>query len=328
MEISVVVPTYNRCRIVLRTLETLFAQTVSPSRFELVVVVDGSTDDTAVALKKLHPACGFQIIEQENRGLAGARNSGYKTAQSELILFLDDDMLCDPELLEAHLDAHKEMQDIAGFGAIFLSPESPPSLAAQCFNREIGSSHIRRKANPNLAWELRECIFSNTSLLRRKLESLEGFDEAFRMREDLEFGIRLFQTNTRPLPIPRATAYQYYNKTHMDLIRDAKAFAEADFLLAQKHPKTKIDGHLSSVDIEHNWKHAARSLAARNPRLAEWILRPICNVSELLYPIPAFQNLGVRTLQGRRRIHWLHRMRELQMSAERNPHPHNLSIER
>ncbi|MGC8550824.1 MAG: glycosyltransferase family 2 protein [Acidobacteriaceae bacterium] len=69
MEISVVVPTYNRRQTVTRSLETLFAQSAPPSRFELIVVVDGSTDDTAEVLKKLHPACGFQVIEQENRGL-------------------------------------------------------------------------------------------------------------------------------------------------------------------------------------------------------------------------------------------------------------------
>jgi glycosyltransferase involved in cell wall biosynthesis len=315
MEISVVVPTYNRCRIVLRTLETLFAQSVAPSRLELIVVVDGSTDDTLVELKKLHPTCGFQIIEQQNRGLAGARNSGYKAARSELILFLDDDMLCDRELVAAHLDAHKGMRDIAGFGAILLSTDSPPSLAAQCFNREIGSSHIRRKSDPSIPWAIRECVFSNTSILHSTLDSLGGFDETFRMREDLEFGIRLLQTTTRPIPVPCAIAYQYYNKTATDLIRDSRAFAEADYLLAQKHPTISIEGHLSAVKVENDWKDFARNLAARKPELSDFILQPLCHLGERFYQIPAFQNLGIRALQARRRIHWLHRIKELQTNA-------------
>lgn len=315
MEISVVVPTYNRRDTVRRTLDTLFAQSLAPSRFEVILVVDGSTDDTAVALQQLRPACGFRVIEQENRGLAGARNTGYRAASASLILFVDDDMLCDPGLVEAHLNVHKGVNSIAAFGAIFLSPDSPPSLAAECFNREIGSSHIRRKSNPELKWELRECVFSNSSLLRRKLEELGGFDERFRMREDLEFGIRLFQTGVHPVSVPAAIAYQYYDKTSEDLIRDSKAFAAADLLLAKKHPTTKIKGHITALDSESGWKHTVRSLAARKPGAVDLVLRPICALGETFYPIRPIRNLGIRALQARRRIHWLRRVTELRRNA-------------
>lgn len=317
MDISVVVPTYNRRRMVVRTLEALFAQRLSPSRFEVVVVVDGSTDDTAEVLKKLRPACGFQVIEQENRGLAGARNSGFKAARSERILFLDDDMLCDPELVGTHVQAHADGESIAAFGAIFLSPDSPASLAAECFDREIGSSHLLRRTKPDLPWELRECIFSNTSLSRQALESLGGFDETFRMREDLEFGIRLFETGVQARTIPAAIAYQYYDKTSADLIRDAEAFAKADFLLAQKHPGASIDGHLSAARAEDGWKGTMRSVLAGQPWLADLLLRPVCGLAEMLYPIPVARNFGVRALQARRRIHWLHRIAELRLSHGR-----------
>jgi GT2 family glycosyltransferase len=299
----------------MRCLETLFKQSLSPSRFEVIVVVDGSTDDTAEALKHVGPTCGFQVIEQENRGLAGARNSGYKVARAELVLFLDDDMLCDSGLVEAHLKAHAGTDPIAAFGAIFLSPDSPPSLAAKCFKREIGSSHLKRRSNAKLNWELRECVFSNSSLLRSKLDALGGFDESFRMREDLEFGIRLFQTCVSPMPIPEAIAYQYYDKSSEDLIRDAKAFAMADFLLARKHPDTKLTGQIAPLNGGSGWKHTARNIAARNPQIADLVLRPICNLADKLYPIRTLRSLGVRTLQARRRIHWIHRFRELQSTV-------------
>jgi len=314
MDISVVVPTYNRSRMVVRTLETLFAQTLSPSRFEVVVVVDGSTDDTAEVLKRMHPACGFQVVEQENRGLAGARNSGFQAARSERILFLDDDMLCDAELVGTHVHAHAGGGCIAAFGAIFLSPDSPRSLAADCFDREIGSSHILRRTKADLPWELRECIFSNTSLSREALDSLGGFDETFRMREDLEFGIRLFETGVQPRPIPAAIAYQYYDKTSADLIRDAKAFAKADFLLAQKHPGARVEGHLSAGAVEDSWKDKTRSVLARRPWLGDLLLVPVCELGERLYPISICRNMGVRALQARRRIHWLHSLMDLRLN--------------
>lgn len=315
MEISVVVPTYNRLDTAMRTLETLFAQSLAPSRFEVIVVVDGSTDGSAAALKQLRPACGFQVIEQENRGLAGARNTGYKAARTNLVLFLDDDMLCDPDLVRVHLDAHAGADPIAAFGAIFLSPDSPDSLAADCFNLEIGSWHLARRSNPDIQWDLRECVFSNSSIARNRLEQLDGFDESFRMREDLEFGIRLFQTGVQPMPLPGAIAYQYYDKTSVDLIRDSRAFAKADWQLARKHPNAMIRGQITALNSDRSLKHTVRKLAARAPVAADLLLRPVCAIAEALYCVRPVRHLGVRALQARRRIHWLHYISKLQQSS-------------
>src|SRR5579862_3767242 len=139
MDISVVIPTYNRREVVRGSLETLFRQSLPPSQFEIIVVVDGSTDGTADSLRSLNPPCRFRLIEQENRGPAGARNTGFRSAESELVLFLDDDMRCDPALLTAHIAAHRGPDPTVAFGAIFLSPDSPQSLATECFQREIGA---------------------------------------------------------------------------------------------------------------------------------------------------------------------------------------------
>lgn len=318
MEISVVVPTYNRRETVQRTLQALFAQSLAPHRYEVIVVVDGSTDGTFEALQQLHPACGFHVVEQENRGLAGARNTGYRNAHTDLLLFLDDDMQCDPGLVEAHLHAHREVDSIVAFGAIFLSPDSAPSLAAECFNREIGATHIQRKSNPDLPWTIKECTFSNASIARKWLEKLGGFDESFRMREDLEFGIRLFQHDhpVRPLPLPAAIVYQYYDKTSRDLVRDARAFAVADFLLSQKHPAAKLQGPVNTIDQERGWKPTLRRIAARMPAAADLLLGPLCAVGQFFYPIRPLRNLGIRALQARRRIHWLHHVLKLRKNAE------------
>lgn len=90
MVISVVVPTFNRREVVKRTVESLFAQDFPSADYEIIVVVDGSRDGTADALRALKAPCRFQIVEQANKGLAGARNSGAQAAGAELLLFLDD----------------------------------------------------------------------------------------------------------------------------------------------------------------------------------------------------------------------------------------------
>ena len=314
MEISVVIPTFNRSEIVSCTLNTLFAQDFPASLCEIIVVVDGSTDGTAAALKSLKPPCRFRIIEQENRGLAGARNTGYRAAQAPLVLFLDDDMLCDPGLVSAHVAAHRGHDPIVAFGALFLSIDSPPSLAAECFNREIGAFHLKQRSDPSAKWQMSDCIFGNASLSRELLQRLGGFDEKFRMREDLELGVRLFSAGVQSLYVSNAISYQHYEKTSADLIRDAEMFAVADVQFARKHPEAQIQGHLSWLEKEPRWKQAIRSFAASSAVFEVCCLAPLCSLGQRFFRISALRNIGVRALQIRRRIHWLRIVERLTIS--------------
>jgi len=306
MGISVIVPTFNRRELVRRTLDTLFAQSLPPSRFEIIVVVDGSTDGTAEALSSLRPACRFRVIEQENRGLAGARNTGFRAAETNLLLFLDDDMLCDSGLVAAHVAAHRAGVRIAAFGAIFLSPDSRPSVAAECFNREIGAFHLDHKALADASLHEDEAVFSNSSIPRALLAEAGGFDESFRMREDLELAVRLFRSGVQARYIPDAVAHQYYDKSSADLIRDSEAFAVADTMFARKHPEALDSGYLSWLTQDPPWKKILRRIAALFPVAADCILIPVCKLGEVFFRVSRIRSLGVRALQMRRRIHWLH----------------------
>lgn len=305
MDISVVVPTYNRRTIVSRALDTLFAQKFSPERFEVIVVVDGSTDGTAEELSKLKPECKFRVIEQENRGLAGARNTGFRVAQSDLVLFLDDDMLCDPGLLEAHLVAHRESRECVVFGALFLSSDSTMTLASECFGREIGAFHLRHRRDAAAPWSLTDCVFSNSSLPKKMLQQAGGFDEQFRMREDLELGLRLRARGVCMRYAPEAIAWQYYDKTVADLLSDAEGFAVADLNLARKHPHELIEGHLQWIENQKGLKSKIRGFAASHSFLEELFLVPVCKLGEAFIGIAPFRDAGVRALQMRRRLHWL-----------------------
>lgn len=313
MDISVVVPTFNRREMVKRTVESLFAQKFPPSQYEIVVVVDGSEDGTADALRGMKAPCRFSIVEQENGGLAAARNSGARAAVGDLVLFLDDDMLCVPELVGAHVEAHRGALRTVGFGSIFLSPESPPSLAAECFNRELGGFYLRQKADEADAVEDLEHVFGNSSLSRELLMEAGGFDESFRMREDLELWVRLAGTGVRSSYVERAVAYQYYAKTGADLIRDAEAFAVADVMFARKHPEMRNHGQLRLLERTPRWKQPLRRMAAMSPAAADLLLAPMCGLGEAFFKVPLMRNMGVRALQLRRRIHWLHKVLALGM---------------
>lgn len=304
MDISVVIPTYNRREIVHRSLETLFTQTLQHSRFEIVVVVDGSTDGTADSLHGLHPPCRFRVIEQENKGPGGARNTGFRATAADLVLFLDDDMRCDPALLAAHVAAHARGNADAVFGAIFLSPDSPRSLAAECFQREIGAFYLEHKRDPKVGWQIKDWVFLNTSISRRLLEEAGGFDETFRVREDLELGIRLSAQGVRSRYASNAIAYQYYDKTPAKLIVEARAFAAADVQFARKHPDAIIAGQLNWLARQSRSRQFLHRVAASAPILADLILVPICFLGEIFFRVSPIRSMAARALQLRRRVYW------------------------
>lgn len=308
MDISVVVPTYNRREMVKHTIESLFAQDFPPAQYEIIVVVDGSVDGTAEALHGLKAPCKMSILEQANGGLAAARNAGASIADGDLLLFLDDDMRCVPELLAAHAAAHIHSPRTVGFGCIFLSPESPPSLAAECFNRELGAFYLRHMAEEADVADDLEHVFGNSSLPRELLKEAGGFDARFRMREDLELWVRLAAMGARSAYVKRAVAYQYYAKTHADLIRDAEAFAVADVMFARKHPKVRRYGQLQMLERTPRWKRPLRRMAAISPAAADLVLAPFCGLGERFFTVPLLRNLGVRALQMRRRTHWFHKV--------------------
>lgn len=96
--ISVVVPAYNHRDHVLATLDSVFAQTYGD--YEVIVVNDGSPDDTREVLRPLAEAGRIRYFEQPNRGQPAARNRGLAEARGDFVAFLDDDDLWPPDKLE------------------------------------------------------------------------------------------------------------------------------------------------------------------------------------------------------------------------------------
>ena len=100
--LSVVVPTFNRRALLARCLRSLAEQDYAREQFEVIVVDDGSTDDTQQFLSDFKSEFEFRIIAQPNRGLAAARNAGIRAARNSIVVLLDDDLICSPLLLSAH----------------------------------------------------------------------------------------------------------------------------------------------------------------------------------------------------------------------------------
>ncbi|MBK5925901.1 glycosyltransferase family 2 protein [Rhodobaculum claviforme] len=194
---SIVVPAYNAAATLGATLESLVRQTLGD--FEVVVVDDGSSDATGALVRQLGDP-RVRLVRQNNRGLAGARNTGIAHARGAFIGFCDADDLWQPRKLAAHV-AHLEANPQVGLsyaGSAFIDAAGRPTghvqrprlrgiTAAHVFKRNpVGNGSapvMRRAALDAIAW-------------RPAGETARDwwFDESFRQSEDIECWLRLALT--------------------------------------------------------------------------------------------------------------------------------------
>src|SRR5258708_5322521 len=104
---SVVIPAYKRVARVERALGALAHQTQDRDAFEVIVVSDGSTDGTLDYLEHAHLPFNLAFATQENAGPAAARNRGLTLAKGSLVVFVDDDIVAGPRLIEEHVRTHE-----------------------------------------------------------------------------------------------------------------------------------------------------------------------------------------------------------------------------
>jgi GT2 family glycosyltransferase len=187
---TVVIPTYNRVRSLVQVLQALERQTASLSRYEVVVVLDGCTDETESALATYKPPFELRWHQQENSGLAAARNRGAQHARHEVLLFVDDDVLPDPGLVAAHLQAHEQHAGVIVQGYMPIpegwSQDGATLLYARRYEEAMS---LLREGVPG-QWHLWS---GNISIRRQTFERVGGFDPALFRRyggEDTDFSLR------------------------------------------------------------------------------------------------------------------------------------------
>lgn len=140
---SIVVCIYNRGLQALDCLESLLR--LEGGEFEMVLVDDGSTDDTPEQLERFragHPQAAINIVRlEQNRGVSGARNAGVQAARGEFVLFTDSDCTVDPGWLGEMLAAFTAPQVAAVAGAV-VNP-APQNWAERAY---VGTSRIHRSS--------------------------------------------------------------------------------------------------------------------------------------------------------------------------------------
>jgi glycosyltransferase involved in cell wall biosynthesis/peptidoglycan/xylan/chitin deacetylase (PgdA/CDA1 family) len=299
IKLSVVITTYNRRDVLARTLPTLFAQDLPAEAYEVIVVVDGSTDGTAEFLRSVKAQCAVRILEQPNRGQAAAQNVGLNAACGDLVLFLDDDILCDRGLLREHIAAHADADPSLVFGMVLQFPESPRTLAADWVRELNEMAFARLPLDGRIVQPYDATIEANSSALRSTLLAAGGFDEG-RIHAHDDLGQRLWSMGVQFRMQRTAIVHELYVKSSRDVVlKDGSWYGRSEVNLCRKHPQIRPLSRLRHLAADKLWKRVYLVWAARLPVSPELILRAPFWVAERLRRIPWVRRVGIRLLEIR-----------------------------
>jgi glycosyltransferase involved in cell wall biosynthesis len=185
--ISVVLPTWNRAHLVHKAIDSVLAQTYSD--FELIVVDDGSTDETPAALARYGDR--IRVVRRENGGLSRARNSGIEAARHEWIAFLDDDDEWEAGMLAAHAAAVRAHPHVVAHATntcvISAKGERTNLFALRGFTETARAGIVERP----LVWILRGCFFTQAVMVRRQALRDVGLYDPSMIYEDVDLFSKL-----------------------------------------------------------------------------------------------------------------------------------------
>jgi len=258
-EVSVVVCSRDGARTLPVTLAALRCQTIDPGRFEVVVVDDGSSDETAAIAR----AAGAEVVRlSPSQGLAAARNAGVAAARTPLVAFTDDDCEPTPSWLAEVLEAMSPpgVDGVGGwvqpacdsaFRRRFLQDVNPltplagdllrsraPLYRLMLYLRGICGLAPRLQDGA----ELYAVVGANMTLRRALLDALGGFDPAIRFggeEEELCMRARRLRPAARLRYAERAVVIHHFPPSPVDGLRRARAYGRGHRQTARRHPEVR-----------------------------------------------------------------------------------------
>lgn len=221
---SVIIPTYNRERLLRLTLESLTRQTLPLDSFEVVVVDDGSTDRSEQVVGEFEDRLMVRYAFQEDEGyrVAAARNLGLTFASAEICVFVDSGVILHSGCLAAHLESHRASPvpvAVCGYVYCFNEGNEDGSLIEQAINYEDPDVTIAQLREQGKWLDWREGLWAkygddgfgdlpapwivyitcNASAPTAAVRAVGGFDETYRSwgTEDIDLAYRLHQSGAR-----------------------------------------------------------------------------------------------------------------------------------
>jgi glycosyltransferase involved in cell wall biosynthesis len=272
--VSAIIPAYNAELYLAKAIESALAQTFR--NFEIIVVNDGSTDNTAQIAHQFKD--DVQYVYQSNQGLAAARNTGIRHAKSQIIALLDADDLWDPEFLQVMVELFEKHPDAAAVYCGFKYIDAQGNIVGKPSLRVVSPELFHRTQVMQGNW-LSACAV----LFRKSIAEEVGlFDESLRALEDQDLWIRLSANHAFiGVPVPLVK----YRQHGSNMSKDPRHMITADEKLMEKvfgswdnnissWPKVKVIAYGN-----HFRSAAVRYLAAGNYEKSTYYLCRLAEVS-------------------------------------------------
>jgi glycosyltransferase involved in cell wall biosynthesis len=197
---SIIIPTYNRASLLEEALASAVAQTYRP--LEIIVVDDGSIDDTAAVVDRWRQMlvndsdATVRYCRQPNSGVSSARNHGLIESRGDFIQFLDSDDILNPEKLSLHIACLKQYPGCGYVFSDWVRFENPPAWAPILVNAAAEMDSAGLYCSPRVKWAM-------VGMYRRKAVYETGpYCEDMVTGEDKEFNLRVLLTTPRVVYLP------------------------------------------------------------------------------------------------------------------------------
>jgi GT2 family glycosyltransferase len=251
-DLTVIIPTYNRWKNLAKVLVALDEQTYPLERIEVVVVSDGSTDETNRFLQEYCPDYVYRPVFQSNQGVAAARNTGLQHARAERVLFLDDDVCPAPALIKEHLTWLHQHENAVILGPM-LTPQDTRLLPWVMWEQSM----LEKQYNSMMIgeWEptARQFYTGNTSVDKRQIQRVGGFDPAFTRAEDVELAYRLKDLGMRFFFNPQAIGFHYAERSFESWMGIAYIYGKNDVQMDRQKNQHWL---LPKIRAEYHTRHA------------------------------------------------------------------------
>ena len=246
MNISVIIPTYNRKNFLKSCLQSLFRQSYPKGQYEIIVVDDGSTDGAREMVQKLKFK-NLRYYYQKNQGPAAARNLGIKHAQGKIIAFTDDDCIVDQDWLRSLVEKLIRDKKIVGAGGRILAwkPKNLIEKYAEVFLFGSKGDTIKGKFQPPFL------VTANCAYYAKTIKKIGLFDSSSRLlEEDLDLSWRLNFLGYQFAYAPSAIVYHRMPQTLKSLLAKYFLYGRGKTAAVYKHQNRLENKYYCSIKIK------------------------------------------------------------------------------
>ena len=281
--VSVIIPTYNYGRFIAEAIQSVLQQTHRPD--EIVVVDDGSTDDTAQVVAGFGDAVKY--VRQDNGGVCAARNKGVAESTGEIIAFMDADDTMEPESIAKQVALFgDEHVGLVHCGLRLFDDDTGETIELQLEGGEDGV------ADNLLLWEGASIAGPGAILVTREaFDSVDGFDTGMKVGEDWDFCYRVARKfKVRFVPEPLVNYRSHATAAHRNVAEMErgmsrfyeKAFSTNDESVLKlksraygNFHKVMAGSYFHAADYKNFALHAVRSVFMRPGNLGHFLKFPV-----------------------------------------------------